>query len=216
LEGLHREGKVHVCRRDSGIRVYAAAPKLDRALPPTARADGLIRMMANLYAPAPLSALMRFARVIGASRPGADYAKRLALMIKRGELRCEKVDRISYVWPANESMPDAVDDTVRLLAPFDPIVWDRNRFEHFWEWPYRFEAYTPLAKRKLGYYALPLLWRDEVIGWGNVEAGAQNNPAKLKVKIGYASKKPAGAEGIVFKRELHAEIERMRRFLSQA
>ena len=51
---------------------------------------------------------------------------------------------------------------VRLLAPFDPIVWDRRRFELLWGWPYRFEAYTPVAKRKLGYYALPLLWRDRV------------------------------------------------------
>ena len=59
-------------------------------------------------------------------------------------------------------------DTVRLLAPFDPVVWDRRRFELLWGWAYRFEAYTPAAKRKLGYYALPLLWRDRVIGWGNL------------------------------------------------
>ena len=57
---------------------------------------------------------------------------------------------------------------MRLLAPFDPVVWDRRRFELFWGWAYRFEAYTPAPKRKLGYYALPLLWRDRVIGWANV------------------------------------------------
>ena len=55
-----------------------------------------------------------------------------------------------------------------MLAPFDPLVWDRRRFELFWGWRYRFEAYTPAAKRTLGYYALPLLWRDRVIGWANV------------------------------------------------
>ena len=57
---------------------------------------------------------------------------------------------------------------MRLLAPFDPVVWDRRRFEILWGWAYRFEAYTPAAKRTLGYYALPLLWRDRVIGWGNL------------------------------------------------
>ena len=62
----------------------------------------------------------------------------------------------------------APDAAVRLLAPFDPIVWDRRRFELFWGWEYRFEAYTPVHKRRLGYYALPLLWRDRVIGWANV------------------------------------------------
>ena len=61
-----------------------------------------------------------------------------------------------------------VPEKVRLLAPFDPVVHDRTRFELLWRWVYRFEAYTPVAKRKLGYYALPLLWRDRVIGWGNV------------------------------------------------
>ena len=57
---------------------------------------------------------------------------------------------------------------MRLLAPFDPVVWDRRRFELLWGWAYRFEAYTPAPKRKLGYYALPLLWRDRVIGWANL------------------------------------------------
>ncbi len=61
-------------------------------------------------------------------------------------------------------MPEAV----RLLAPFDPVVWDRRRFEAFWGWAYRFEAYTPAPRRVRGYYALPLLWRDQVIGWGNL------------------------------------------------
>jgi uncharacterized protein len=44
-------------------------------------------------------------------------------------------------------------EVVRFLAPFDPLVWDRRRFEHLWGWAYRFEAYTPKAKRVRGYYA---------------------------------------------------------------
>ena len=73
-----------------------------------------------------------------------------------------------------------------LLAPFDPVVWDRRRFEQLWGWAYRFEAYTPVAKRKLGYYALPLLWRDRVIGWGNVSVvkGA------VRASFGYVGRRP--------------------------
>lgn len=211
LEGLHREGKVRVCRRDAGIRVYAPAPKLERTLTPGERAEGLLRLVINLYAPLPLRTLMQFARAMSAARPGVDCVKRFELMAKRGEQRCEKIGGVTYVWPAAESLPEAVDDTVRLLAPFDPVVWDRTRFEHLWGWPYRFEAYTPMAKRKLGYYALPLLWRDEVIGWGNVGVGANG---KLKAQIGYATKKPARADAPIFKRELDAEIERLRIFLA--
>ena len=209
LEGLHREGKVHVHRRDAGIRVYAAAPKAARALSGNARADGLVRLMVNLYAPMPLRSLMRFARVMSDARPGVDCVRRLELMISRGELRIEKIDHVTYLWPAAESMPNAIDDKVHLLAPFDPVVWDRLRFEHLWGWRYRFEAYTPVVKRKLGYYALPLLWRDDVIGWGNVETSAKG---KLNVKIGYALRKPSGGDATIFKRELDKEIERLREF----
>ena len=72
---------------------------------------------------------------------------------------------------------------MRLLAPFDPVVWDRRRFELFWGWAYRFEAYTPAAKRRLGYYALPLLWRDRVIGWGNLAVV----DGELAAELGYVT-----------------------------
>jgi hypothetical protein len=36
----------------------------------------------------------------------------------------------------------ASEGRVRLLSPFDPVLWDRTRFEQFWSWLYRFEAYT--------------------------------------------------------------------------
>jgi uncharacterized protein YcaQ len=65
---------------------------------------------------------------------------------------------VDWYWPRNEEPRSAVaTENVRLLAPFDPVVHDRARFEILWGWSYRFEAYTPVAKRKLGYYALPLL-----------------------------------------------------------
>jgi uncharacterized protein YcaQ len=73
-----------------------------------------------------------------------------------------------------------------LLAPFDPLVWDRRRFELFWGWDYRFEAYTPPSKRRFGYYALPLLWRDDVIGWAN----AANVAGTLRVDVGFAKSRP--------------------------
>ena len=99
-------------------------------------------------------------------------------------------------------------DVVRLLAPFDPLVWDRRKFEQLWDWAYRFEAYTPAAKRKHGYYALPLLWRDRVIGWANVSGGA----AALRVDAGYVTGR--APRDRAFKNALEAEVERLRTFLS--
>jgi uncharacterized protein YcaQ len=77
-----------------------------------------------------------------------------------------------------------------------------------WEWSYRFEAYTPPAKRVRGYYALPLLWRDRVIGWGNLSVVN----GELKTELGFVESN--AARDPVFKRELEAELERVRKFLS--
>ena len=100
-----------------------------------------------------------------------------------------------------------LDDEVRLLTPFDPVVWDRRRFTIFWDWTYRFEAYTPAFKRKLGYYALPLLWRDRVVGWGNLSVVE----GVLRSTLGYvdrdAPRDPAFHAG------LEAELARMNSFL---
>jgi uncharacterized protein YcaQ len=116
-------------------------------------------------------------------------------------------DEVDWYWPPEEpAARRPPQDTVRLLAPFDPVVWDRARFELLLGWAYRFEAYTPAHKRKLGYYALPLLWRDHVIGWGNVIV----KNGELRSEFGYVESPP---HDLAFKRELGAELDRMRVFL---
>ena len=103
--------------------------------------------------------------------------------------------------PAEETFAvGAPDDTVRLLAPFDRIVWDRRRFEILWGWAYRFEAYTPASRRKLGYYALPLLWGDRVVGWGNVAVAN----GSLRWDIGYVASHPP--RGRKFRQALEEEL----------
>jgi uncharacterized protein YcaQ len=123
-------------------------------------------------------------------------------------LESAEVDGVRYVWPAGRLLRKQPEEVVRFLAPFDPLVWDRRRFEYFWGWPYRFEAYTPPAKRKLGYYAMPLLWRAEIVGWVN----ASKSSAELGIEAGFVSgKKPSGK---TFQRAFEEESERLRQFLS--
>ena len=149
---------------------------------------------------------------MGSYKPDVDYPARIDWLIKRGNYRRVKVDGVDYVWPAHEMVPERADDTVRFLAPFDPVVWDRQRFEHLWGWAYRFEAYTPPAKRRYGYYALPLLWREHVIGWANtsVESG------RLTVQLGFAgevARKLLRGNRAAFNSSLESEMESYRRFL---
>ena len=133
-----------------------------------------------------------------------------ALARLKRRLAHARIDGVDWYWPAAEdpvAIADAVDDRVRLLAPFDPIVWDRGRFERFFGWAYRFEAYTPPVRRTLGYYALPLLWRESVVGWANISMKG----TAIDAAFGYTASRPPRDRA--FRRELEAEMARMRAFL---
>jgi hypothetical protein len=207
---MHYRGLLRVVKRDRGIRIYAAhehAPRPADRTAERAQMDALVDLAVRPYAPLTRLGL---AVLVNRLRYGAPHLRgdlRGALKRAKERLAHARVDGDDWYWPSAERLPrDAPDDAVRLLSPFDPIVWDRGRFEILWGWAYRFEAYTPVAKRKLGYYALPLLWRDRVIGWGNlsVEKGA------LRAQLGYVSKRPSDPS---FARGLDAELDRIRTFL---
>ena len=211
LDGMHYRGLLRVARREAGIRMYAVqAPwpaRSDRAWR-HARLDALVDVVVGKYAPLPASSLAVLVRRLRYAAP--QWAGELGAALARAKRRLShaRADGVDWYWPASEHPARAeVDGAVRLLAPFDPVVWDRRRFELLWGWAYRFEAYTPVVRRKLGYYALPLLWRDVVIGWANVTI--QNGA--LRPDIGYVASRPPRSPA--FRRALDEEIERLRRFL---
>jgi uncharacterized protein len=212
LDAMHYRGLLRVARRESGIRIYAEhrhGPEPADAAERRARLDRLIDVAVGIYAPVPARSLGVLVRRMRYAAPQWHGELDAALARAKQRLAHVRAGGLDWYWPAQEDPSRAaLDDAVRLLTPFDPVVHDRDRFEAFWGWVYRFEAYTPAKKRKLGYYALPLLWRGRVIGWGNlsVENGA------LVPELGYVGGRPPRDR--VFKRELEAELQRMRDFLS--
>jgi uncharacterized protein len=211
LDHLHYRGLLRVVGRESGIRRYApreVPPPVDGAAARRARQDAIVDAIVGLYAPLPSATLawlvgrMRYATPQWRAETGVVLARAKARLARA------RVADLDWFWPPGEALDvDTPDDRVTLLAPFDPIVWDRRRFEAFWEWPYRFEAYTPAAKRRLGYYALPLLWRERVIGWANVSVV----DGRVVPVLGYVSGR--APRDRAFARALEAELVSMQAFL---
>jgi uncharacterized protein len=211
LDKMHYAGMLRVVRRDEGIRVYAAHQHEPAPSDPAAwraRIDAMADVAGGIYAPLPARSLSFVVSRLQYAAP--QWKRDLKDTLRRAKERFAhaRIDGIDWYWPANEDPARfAEDESVRLLTPFDPIVWDRDRFEKLWGWKYRFEAYTPVAKRVRGYYALPMLWRERVIGWGNLSV----INGELKADLGYVASPPRDR---VFERELAAELARMRMFLS--
>jgi len=222
LDVMHYRGLLRVARREGGTRVYAArvpaAEPEPVAAPPDAgtarsRMDALVDLVVHKYAPLSASTLGQLVGHLRGGAPQWTAHRGEALARAKQRLAHVRVEGVDWYWPAAER-PASVrwrpDEGVRLLTPFDPIVWDRRRFEIFWGWAYRFEAYLPAPKRKLGYYALPLLWHERVIGWGNVTA----SDGGLRCSFGYIRGRAPRAAA--FRAGLEAELARMRTFLGLA
>ena len=203
LEQLHYRGLLRIARREKGIRIYEAAPSSVDELPPNERLRKLVTVVTTILEPVPEASLHA---TINRYRSLGNIRATVGELLDSGELEKQVIDGVTYLWPYSRTIHGEVPLRVRFLTPFDPLVWDRQRFEHLWGWRYRFEAYTPPAKRLRGYYAMPLLWRDSVIGWANarVEAGL------LNVEVAFAGKRPKDSD---FRSELDAEIGRLETFL---
>ena len=200
LESLQYRGKLRVAGREAGIRLYALAEARPRARAAATRAADVLALLLHLYAPLPEGSLRKLAYMVsGISIPEDLTARALARMLAGPTVRRVAAGGANFVIPAGEALDARSEDRVALLAPFDPLVWDRRRFELFWGWDYRFEAYTPPSKRRFGYYALPMLWREDVIGWAN----AANVEGTLHVNVGFAKSRPRGT---TFRRALDSEV----------
>lgn len=115
----------------------------------------------------------------GTGRPGSDATIRASngqsdavqpvLVEHCPTLYCLREDAELFA-ACREPAPTAEPTTVSLLAPLDPLIYDRRVTAALWNFEYTWEAYTPAVKRVRGHYALPVLAGTEIVGHVNPRA----------------------------------------------
>ncbi|MGZ8804065.1 MAG: DNA glycosylase AlkZ-like family protein [Microbacterium sp.] len=170
LEFLSMRGEVAVSRRDGRDRVWDLA---ERVYP--AGVDELSDEEATL-----LRAQRRLG-YLGIARPKA--AKQPVEPFDVGDAgEAAEIDGVDGVWRVDPVLLADVDDFVprtALLSPFDRLVFDRARARDVFGFEYIVEMYKPAAQRRWGYFALPILHGDRLVG--KLDATADRTAGVLRV-----------------------------------
>ena len=167
LDYLFDRGEIGSVRTTSFTRVYDLA---ERMFPPSLLAGDplpkpqahteLVRIAARRLGVATVADLADYYRI-----KGAEAAAAAAELVAAGEL--EEVEVQGWGRPAylhREARRPRRVGARALLCPFDSLIWDRARTERLFDFHYRIEIYTPAAQRRYGYYTLPFLLDDEIVG----------------------------------------------------
>ena len=178
MEALFVTGRIGIARRDGNRRYYDL---MERLVPrellrrEASEEDGMTqRMLSRFRATGLTTPVGTQAEVMYSAGSTAERVRRTARLVDDGILlpvELEGARHVHYVMTDEEPILDATADPASLpppevtfLAPLDPLMWDRKQLRSLWAFDYLWEVYVPAAKRRWGYYVLPILFGDRIVG----------------------------------------------------
>lgn len=193
LEYLHTTGELMIARREKFQRVYDLRERILpgwNGTPPLALEeayDELTLRSVRALGAAPARWVPDYFRL-----PKAGMPDRLERMAEKEQLLRITVDGRSepwYVHPENHSllerarMGDLSPTYTTLLSPFDPLTWDRERARILFDFDFTLECYVPQAKRRYGYFLLPILHQGNLVG--RLDAKAHRKEGIFEIRALY-------------------------------
>ncbi len=178
MEALFVTGRIGISRRDGNRRYYDLMERLVPAellaLKEPEEVALTHRLLSRFRATGLTKAIGTQGEVMYSAGSGPERARRTARLVEDGELLPIEIDGLKgmrYIIASEESILEATADPsslaredVSFLAPLDPLVWDRRQLLDLWHFDYLWEVYVPEARRKWGYYVLPILFGDRFVG----------------------------------------------------
>jgi hypothetical protein len=199
LEALAESGRIGIARREGNLRVYDLA---ERLFPAEVLADQRPeevqqqhRLLSRYRAHGLLGPSGNQELWTGGTGYAADRAVRRAALLEDGRLaevtvegfkgpRFIVAEDVPYLDQAERELatgapPGGAAPAAAFLAPLDPLCWDRDLLRKLFDFDYVWEVYVPAPKRRWGYYVLPILYGDRVVG--RIEPRIQRRARTLEV-----------------------------------
>jgi len=223
LYGLFRTGQIGIARREGNVRVY---DRMEKLFPPALLAaqlpDEEVRrhQLLSRFRGVGLLGLRAGAEIWSGTVPARERARLTEGMVADGALRRVLVkgvrdERYMLASDARFLRGGALRRReVALLAPLDPLVWDRELLRQLFDFDYVWEVYTPVKSRKHGYYVLPVLWGDRLVG--RIEPRIDRKAGVLRVPAPQLERRMPRTERLDFEAALERALEAHRRFSGAA
>jgi uncharacterized protein len=196
LEILWAQGRVMIVGRDGQQRIWDLASRSLPRVPARPASSIAAEVVERGVHASGVARLDRVGRLFDGELPGRDRA--VAAHLRAGVLVPIEVDGLDGSWVTHRDLLDrSFRGRTTALSPFDDLVSDRARTERLFDMFHRLEIYVPKTKRQWGYFVLPVLRGDRLVGRFDPEFDPRSAALRINAIFMQPETTPADREAVL-------------------